>query len=252
MSMANTEIEFDQEKFDLWLPQVADASIAEEDMETLMRMCVTHCLSFEVESDPTLRRRLHAAADAYCHGMRITREFKDVNVDLETARGLVAKCKRGEPLSDEDIRLVGKRSSDKEADRYLDSAFGRVVRMMEGPPLKQSAPFEVVPIHFCTTLSDEQFEILAQSLFEQAVVQGTGSVSDKCWFAQDATECPNLVRKLVIAQGISLLTEGHDQLLRRSKLSPEERAREDWACEQLTRALQGVPPDPDEEAPAAG
>ena len=252
MSMTNTEIEFDQEKFERWLPQLADASISEEDLEALLLMCGTDRMSVSVANDATRSRNLIVAVNSYCHGIRITREYKDVDVDLETARGLLAKHKRGEPLSDEDIRLVGKRSSDKEADRYLDSAFGRVVRMMEGPPLKQSAPFEVVPIHFCTTLSDEQFEILAQSLFEQAVVQGTGSVSDKCWFAQDATECPNLVRKLVIAQGISLLTEGHDQLLRRSKLSPEERAREDWACEQLTRALQGVPPDPDEEAPAAG
>jgi len=230
MSMANTGIEFDQEKFERWLPQLADASISEENLETLMRMCVTHCLSFEVESDPTLRRRLHAAADAYCHGMRITREFKDVNVDLETARGLVAKHKRGEPFSDEDIRLLGKRSSDREADSYLKSAFGNLFRV----------------------ISSAQFAILTESLFEQAVVQGTGSVSDKCWFAQDATERPNLVRKLVIAQGISLLTEGHDQLLRRSKLSSEERAREDWACEQLRRAIQGVPPDPEEEASPAG
>ncbi len=67
-----------------------------------------------------------------------------------------------------------------------------MVNFISGLPIKQSAPFEVVPIHFYTTLSDEQFAILAESLFEQAVVQGTGSVTDKADNAQAASECPKL------------------------------------------------------------
>ena len=251
MSQSNTEIEFDQEKFDCWLVQVADASISEEDMESLLRMCFHPYCRDDVRKDEALRRRLEAAINSYCHILRITREYKDVDVDLETSRGLVAKRERGEPFTDDDIRLLGKRSSDNEADKYLKRAFQSVVDYMSGLPLKQATPFEVVPIEFYTTLSDEQFAILAESLFEQAVVQGTGSVTDKAWFAQDASECPNQFRKLLIAEGISLMTEAHDWALSYSKLSPEEKARQDQATDRLMRAIHGQPSDPQEGASGA-
>jgi hypothetical protein len=251
VTATNTRIQFDQAKVDRWLAQVTDASISEEDMESLLRMCVIESASFEVATDATLRRRLKAAFNSYCHIVRITREYEDVDVDLETSRGLVAKRKRGEPFTDQEVRLLGKRSSDREADKYLDSAFGSVVNFMSGLPLKQSAPFEVVPIECYTTLSDEQFAILAESLFEQAVVQGTGSLTDRAWFAEDASECPSLARKILIARGISLLTEGLDWALRYSKLSPEEKASHDEAVEGLLRAIHGPPAHPEERAPGA-
>jgi hypothetical protein len=91
MSASNTKIEFDQEKFDRWLEQVADASISEEDMGSLLRMCFhPDCLN-DVRKDEALKRRLEAAINSYCHIVRITREYKDVDVDLETSRGLIAK-----------------------------------------------------------------------------------------------------------------------------------------------------------------
>lgn len=243
VTASSTRIQFDQAKVDRWLAQVTDASISDEDMESLLRMCVIESASFEVATDATLRRRLKAAFNSYCHIVRIAREYKDVDVGLETSRGLVAKRKRGEPFTDQEVRLLGKRSSDREADEYLDSAFGSVVSFMSGLPLKQSAPFEVVPIECYTTLSDEQFAILAESLFEQAVVQGTSSVTDKAWFAEDATECPKVGRKILIARGISLLTEGLDWALSYSKLSPEEKAEQNRAIEGLLRAIHGSPAD---------
>ena len=251
MSASNTKIEFDQEKFDRWLEQVADASISEEDMESLLRMCFhPYCLN-DVRKDEALKRRLEAAINSYCHIVRITREYKDVDVDLETSRGLVAKRQRGEPFTDDDIRLLGKRSSDNEADKYLEGAFWSVVNFMSGLPLKQSAPIEVVPIAFYTILSDEQFAILAESLFEQAVVQGTASVTDKAWFAEDASECPNQSRRLFIAYCISLMTEAHDWALGYSKMSLEEKTQRDRAIEGLMRAIHGQPSDPEGGASGA-
>jgi hypothetical protein len=43
----------------------------------------------------------------------------------------------------------------------------------------------------------------------------------------------------VIARGISLLTEGLDWALKRSKLSPEEKAAQDRAIEGLLQAIHG-------------
>ena len=236
---ATTKIEFDPAKFDRWLMQVADATITDEDMESLLRMCLEPDAKRDVRKDQSLLRRLQAALNSYCHIIRITREYKDEVVDLETSLGLVAKCERGEPLTDEDIRLIGKRSSNNDADRNLEHAFWSVVKVIEGLPVRQSAPFKVVPIEFYTPLSDEQFRVLVDSLFEQAVVQGTGSVTDKAWFAESAPECPNLERKLFIAHGISLLTEPHDWALLRSKLTSEERAEQDRSMEMLHRAIHG-------------
>ena len=145
--------------------------------------------------------------------------------------------------TDEEIRLIGRRSSNSESDLNLDRAFWGVVKVIEGLPMKQSAPFIVVPAEYYTTLSDEQFCLLAESLFEQAIVQGTGSVTDKADFAASASECPKLARKLFIAHGISLLTEGHNSVPCYSKLSPEERADHDRIIERLQWAIYG-PVDP--------
>jgi hypothetical protein len=233
MSENTKSDQFDAAQFDRWLMQVADATITDEDMESLLRMWLEPDASRDVREDQSLLRRLQAALNSYCHIIRITREYKDEDVDLETSLGLVAKCKRGEPLTDEDIRLIGKRSSNNDADRNLRHAFWSVVKVIEGLPVRQSAPFEVVPIEFYTPLSDERFRVLVDSLLEQAVVQGTGSVTDKAWFAESAPECPNLERKLFIAYGISLLTEPHDRALRCSKMSPEEKADHALSEKQL-------------------
>jgi hypothetical protein len=241
MSATEVKIQFDLEKFNRWLPQVADASISDEEMDSLMRMCLYPYSSADVRLDKGLLRRLEAALNSYCHIVRITREYEDVDVDVETSRSLVAKGERGEPFTDDDIRLLGKRSSDNEADKYLEAAFWTVVKVIQGLPVKQSPPFEVVPIEFYTALSDEHFAILVESLFEQAVVQGTGSVTDKAWFAEDAAECPDLKRKLFIAYGISLLTEGHDYALSYSKMSPEEKTEHDEGIAMLERAICGLP-----------
>jgi len=237
------QIAFDPAKFDRWVIQAADATITEEDLESLLRMCLPPEASVDFLGDEALKRRLETAINSYCHIVRITREYRDQDVDWETSLGLVAKRERGEPYTDEEIRIIGKRSSNSEADLNLDRAFWGVVKVIEGLPLKQSAPFVVIPIEFYTTLSGEQFCLLAESLFEQAIVQGTGSVTDKADFAASASECPKLARKLFIAHGISLLTEGHDWALRRSKLSPEERADEDRIMERLQWAIYG-PVDP--------
>lgn len=237
------KIAFDPAKFDRWVIQAADATITDEDMESLLRMCLTPYASVDVRDDEPLTRRLEAAINSYCHIVRITREYRDQDVDWETSLGLVAKRERGEPYTDEEIRLIGKRSSNSEADLNLDRAFWGVVKVIEGLPLKQSAPFVVQPIEFYTSLYDEQFQALAESLFEQAVVQGTASVTDKAGFAKSASECPKLARKLFIAHGISLLTEAHDRALRRSKLSPKEKAEHDRIMEGIYRAVYG-PADP--------
>jgi hypothetical protein len=204
-------------------------------------MCLSPYSSADVRWDRELLRRLEAALNAYCHIVRITREYQDVDVDLETSRSLVAKCERGEPLTDDDIRLLGKRSSDNDADKYLQAAFWTVVKVIQGLPLKQDAPVEVVPLEFYTTLSDEQFALLTESLFEQAIVQGTGSVTDKAWFAEDASERPELARRLFIAKSISLLTERHDYALSYSKMSPQQKAEHDARLAMLERAICGVP-----------
>lgn len=242
MSETDRNIEFDAAKFDRWVVQVADATISDEDMESLLRMCLTPYASVDIRYDEALTRRLQVAINSYCHILRITREYKDEDVDLETSFRLLAKRERGERYTDEEVRLLGKRSSDKQGDRNLEAAFWGVVGMIEGLPVEPSAPFVVVPIEFYTTLSDEQFAVLAESLFEQAVVQGTGSVTDEADWASSASESPALAQRLFIAHGISLLTETHDWALRRSKLSPEERANEDRRMESLERAVQGLPP----------
>jgi hypothetical protein len=114
---------------------------------------------------------------------------------------------------------------------------------IEGLPLTQSAPFVGVPIEFYTTLSDEQFAVLAESLFEQAVVHGTVSVTDKADWAKSASECPKVARKLFIASNISLLTEAQDSALRYSKSPPEEKVHHDRFMGSLHRGIHG-PADP--------
>jgi len=237
MSTSNTKIEFDQEKFERWVTQVSDATISDEDMEMLMRMCAIESATFEVASDKALQRRLRAAVNSYCHIIRIAREYQDVDVDPATARALLAKRRRYEPLSDDEISLLGKRSSDPQSDEELYRAFG-------SEATSNSGPFQVSAVLFYDVLTDNQFAILAESLFQQAVVHGTGSVTDKCWFAEGVSECPNVARKLVIARGISLVTEGLDWALRYSKLSPEEKAEHDKAMAMFNRAIHGLPLEP--------
>jgi hypothetical protein len=238
------EIEFDQTKFDRLVVKAADATITDEDLESLLRMHTPIFGRSMHRLDDTPERKLAAAINSYCHIVRITREYEDVDVDLETSRALAAKSDQREPYTDEEIRLIGKRSSNSEADENLEDAFWDVVRVIEGPPSQQPAPFMVVPVEFYTTLSDEQFRVLAESLFEQAIVQGTTSVTDKADFSAAASGCPKLARRLYIAHVISLLTEGHDSALRYSKLSPEEKARRDRAAERLHRAIHGLPGKP--------
>ena len=55
-----------------------------------------------------------------------------------------------------------------------------------------------------------------------------------------------MARKLVIARGISLLTEGLDWTLRYSKLSPEEKAEHDKTMAMFNRAIHGLPPEPED------
>ena len=217
MSENVTQIEFSPATFDRWLAQAGDATITDEDMEALLRRYLALHANVDLRSKEGVKRKLQTAINSYCHILCITREYRDEDVDLETSLGLIAKCSRGEPLTDTDIRLIGKRGSDSRADMNLETAFWRIY----------------------TTLSDEQFAVLAASLFEQAIVHGTGSLSDKAWFAESASKCLKQARRLFIAQHISLLTEEHDCALRYSKMSPEKKADHDRFMESLDWMFHG-------------
>jgi hypothetical protein len=237
MSTTENQRQSDQQEFDCWLGEAASGTISDEGLESLFRMILPPRPTLDIRMDTAKQRRLGTAINSYCHVIRIIRKYQDVDVDLKTARDLVAKRERAESFTNDEIRLLGKRSSDREADRLIDRAFWSVVNFISGPPLRQSAPFEVRPAQFYTTLSDEEFAILAESLLEQAVVHGTTSVSDRAWLAADASECPHAARKLFIAWGIGLTTERHDWKLLESKLSADEKAAEDRILSLLRHAL---------------
>jgi hypothetical protein len=206
-------------KFDRWVIQAAEATITDEDMELLLRMCL-HGGAIRDMDGPLQHRRLVAAINSYCHIVRITREYHDADVSVDASQRLLAKQERYQPFTARDIRLLGKRSSSSEANTNLWTAC-----VVVGP-----------------TLSEEQCSILVESLFEQAVVHATGAITDRAWFATPRMS-PELTRKLDIIVGISLLTEACHFELQYSKLSPEEKADCDRFSERLRRAICGLPDD---------
>jgi len=256
MNETNSKIESAPARVDRWLDQAAEATISEEDLERLLRVCLLDCTGPEVATDESLQRRLQAAINSYCHIVRITREYRDADVDLETSRGLLAKLRRREPFTDADIRLLGKRSSNSEANTNLWNICGWLANLMADDCQILERPYDLALILGTSDIvdrslfkapTDEQCSILAESLFEQAVVHGTSNITDRAYFAAPR-KSPDQEKKLLMAHGISLLTERYDSALRYAKLSPEQKAREDQAVEQLYRAVHGLPPDGPENA----
>ena len=194
MSTPATQADFDSERFEPVLVQLAECDITDLELEGFLRRCELWACSSESSWNETHARRLRTAIHAFCHIEGIIRRYRDEDVDLDTSRRLVAKGKRGERYSDEELRLLGKRSSIREADANLEHAFLGVIGA-------------AYPDEFSNKLDEKQLKVASESLLEQAVARGTHGVTTKAEYAERVSKCSAMTMRLYIAHRISWYAE---------------------------------------------
>lgn len=217
------------------LAQAAACAIPDGEFVELFGLCHKWGRAWETAKSGLLDQRLALSVNSYLHTLRLACDYQDVTVDFQTASRLKAGLEARQPLTNEDIRLLGRRGVDQAAEAELFTAFMRLIGTMEGQPIP---PHGVVPVQYYTLLSEEQFALLASNIFEQAVVHSTINVTDKAYFARGAAESPDLKIRLELANLIGLHNETYRWILPKPNLTPAERKAEaDWV-EDLCRRAQ--------------
>lgn len=252
MNSNDTTLPFDPEKFEAWVLQLAECDIADEDLARLLRMTeVGYNKPGQLGMNEIRERQLKTAIHAFCHTESIRRGYRDEDVDLETSRRLIAKRMTGERYNDEELRLLGKRGSNPEAQRNLRTACWDLLHRTREQANDPASPFPVHPDEFYRRLTDEQFRILAESVIEQIVVRATNGLTDIACWVSDEYKCPDVGRRLDIAYWIGLYTEDADNEVHRAMSSPKEREELEQLEPLLVQIFGHLPRRPSRRHPSS-
>lgn len=88
------------------LAQAAACAISDGEFVELFGLCHQWGCASTTKSGP-LDQRLALSVNSYLHTLRLACDYQDVTVDLQTASRLKAGLEARQPLTDEDIRLLG-------------------------------------------------------------------------------------------------------------------------------------------------
>jgi len=246
--MTDTELVAElNRRLDELLPQVGQCACSEDELGELLWTHIRLAVLLPEEDYAPLTGRVAVAVNSYCHILSLACGLKDEAVDLQTASRLKARADSHEGLTDEEVRLLGKRGIDHNADEELHRAFLAVVNVIQGKPVPQKTEsVRVVPVEYYTTLSDEQFEILGKSLFDQAVVCSSVFLTDKAFYGKEAAESTSAQARFELAYLLAQHNGQYACISPLPHLTPAQRKAEADYIEDICRRAKlpdGISPD---------
>jgi hypothetical protein len=219
------------EQVQSWLVQTANCAIPHRELLRLFRYAeAIRRQEEQTEATRAFRRELDLALNSYCHICRIGNGLKERPIDEQTAAALRDKTKSGAPLTDDDLRLLAKTGTTKDAAELVRLAFYAVFTV-EGPD-KESL---LGPI--TTRLTERQLRVLADAYLHEAIINGGDHCEARLHVVAEFSG-PDTKIVLELAEHFHRHNSVYQAIRPQPNMSPEELAAEEQHVDRLCQQLR--------------